>query len=1046
MACLNLTPGDFMVGNNWLSGPTDFTTANGTHLEIRTNGPNPGLFVSRNGDNENFPAGAGDQMHYIRFGASNNYILVMKVQSGGNRFVTLIDSASSNGLNSEQILFVNLPSNLPLPFVTVSQGSGDLFYIQSPTNGGQINNIQICRSDTGDTLCTAVPYTPNNLGGARITATHLEIFDGGTIKSTCNLPQGDCDVSPSTQNFPDAVLGAGVDPSLSSHIEQFTIENDGDNCLTINSITNVAPYTVVGASFPIELDAGESINIDVQFAPPAIGNYNNVELPIVPAPPQGDTFLRCSGEAREADLSISYSGTVNFGTLPVGTNDSRNLVITNNGEADVTINFPASPGGLDYSWGANNSTISPGGNVTIPITYSPSSEGNNCYNHSFTSNANGSPHNVSFCGTGCVANAEMNVITPPGAFIDFGEVQRQFRTIRIIRVQNPADGPLNFRASVTGPNADLFGIQPESGSITNPVSNQLFTVNPVSPCGALSTGSGEVVFAVTFYGNDVPGTYNATLVINNHNATNVAQPELTYDLQAEIIPLINVDAELVIDRSGSMGENSGDRRKIDTAVDAGKLFIELARPDVEDRVGVVRFNDTPEVVTGLSIDFITAANQSGKANTLNQATTLLPDGGTAVAGGVIVAIDDIDTHPRAVAPPALNTAVVVLTDGHDNTPYLNPADNVEYSLLGENGTTPLPIPPDKKIYAVGIGDNIDNGRLSELASGTGGNYLHVQNFSGLDYFKLEKHFTQIYMDLVDLSGAVDPTYLIDPGEKHTQVLDVLSGDTSFMVVVFDRDGIRIPFYAESPQGEVIDLFGAPPGFQIRPGISPTARFLEVKLPVGEPERYSGQWKIIVEHQGEACYYGYQTHSLTHLDKFSSTRKCKSYDDPIMYGIAIGVGSNFRMQPYVNPGIVKVGEAINLNALITEYTLPVTGCTVTVEAKAPDGAISHHTLFDDGNHNDEDANDGNYGKAFMQTHVSGMYEFTFRASGLNRDGEKVNREAVRTKFVEGNVPLIPERPVGTGKGDDCCDNLIKWLRLVFIGIILVVLLLIYQSFR
>ena len=1052
MACLNLSPGDFIGNNNWLSAPINFTTANGTNLELRTNGPNPGLFVSRNGSNQNFPAGVGDQLHYIRFGSANNYLLILKVQSGGNRFVTLIDSASSNGLNTEQIIFVNVLPATNNPFVAVSPGSGDLFYIQSPGNLNQITNVQICRSDTGGTLCSAVPYTPNNLGGARITATHLEIYDGGTIKSSCALPEGECDVSPTTRNFSDVVLGVGVDPSLSSHIEQFTIQNDGTNCLNITNIANVVPYSIVGATFPIELDAGESVNIDVQFAPGVIGNYNNVELPIAPVPSDGDTFLRCSGEAREANLSISYSGTLNFGIQPVGVSDVKNLVITNNGEADVTINLPASPGGLDYSWGANNSTISPGNNVSIPVTYTPSSEGQNCYNHSFTSNASGNPHNINFCGTGCVAKAEMNVIVPTGAFIDFGNVQRQFRTVRIARVQNSASGPVKFTASIVGANANLFGIQVEGGSIINPTSNQAFTVHPQTPCGALTTGNGEVVFSVTFYADDVPGTYDASLVINNHNATNVAAPELTYPLQAEIIPLKNIDVELVIDRSGSMNENSGDRRKIDTAVDAGKLFFELARPDVEDRIGVVRFNEVPEIIPGLSIDFITVGNQNTNANVLNQNTTLLPDGGTAVAGGIIVAIKDIDDNPRAVIPPELNKAIIVLTDGQDNTPYLNPDDNVEYSLLGENATTPLAVPADKKIYAVGIGDNnnIDSGRLSQLASDTGGAYLHVQDFAGLDYFKLEKHFTQIYMELVDLSGAIDPTYLIQNGQKHTQVLDVLTGDTSFMVVVFDRDGIRIPFYAESPSGEIIDLLDAPPGFQIRPGVSPTARFLEVKLPKGEPERYAGQWKIIVEHNGEACYYGHQTSagSITHLDEKSTTKKCRSHDKPIMYGIAIGVGSNFRMQPFVQPGIIKVGESINLNALMSEYTLPVLGCLVTVEVQRPDGSISHHTLLDDGNHQDENANDGNYGKSFVHTQISGMYEFTFRATGLNRDGETVTREAVRTKFVEGNVPLIPEEPKnpGTTKGDKCCDKLIKWIRLVFIAILLVAVLLIYKVFR
>ena len=53
--------------------------------------------------------------------------------------------------------------------------------------------------------------------------------------------------------------------------------------------------------------------------------------------------------------------------------------------------------------------------------------------------------------------------------------------------------------------------------------------------------------------------------------------------------------------------------------------------------------------------------------------------------------------------------------------------------------------------------------------------------------------------------------------------------------------------------------------------------------------------------------------------------------PLLYGIAIGVGSGFRILPFVTPGPVYVGDPILLTALISEAGLPIRGCTVTVEA-------------------------------------------------------------------------------------------------------------------
>ena len=64
----------------------------------------------------------------------------------------------------------------------------------------------------------------------------------------------------------------------------------------------------------------------------------------------------------------------------------------------------------------------------------------------------------------------------------------------------------------------------------------------------------------------------------------------------------------------------------------------------------------------------------------------------------------------------------------------------------------------------------------------------------------------------------------------------------------------------------------------------------------------------------------------------------------MYGIAIGVGSNFRMFPFVQPGIIKVGKSIRLNAIINEFGLPVIGCNVTVKAVTPGGTVYHYNLI------------------------------------------------------------------------------------------------------
>jgi hypothetical protein len=814
---------------------------------------------------------------------------------------------------------------------------------------------------------------------------------------------------------------------------------------------------------PVTLDPGQEIHIDIRFAPTAIGTFN-VDLPINPAPTAGDMVIHCRGKARAPVRTISFTGTINFGAVPVSSSVIRNLVITNTGEATVNLVIPASPAGSEFTWAAFGGGIAPGASTpAIQVTFTPPSENSFTRTLTFTSDTSSSPHNVIFSGDGCLARARINPIVPPGPTVSFGQIQRGFRTVRLIRVQNTGNGPLTFRARTAG--NPLFGIQRDGDSITSPLTQANFTVNPTSLCGPGTTGSGEVLFAVTFFADAAPGTQTGQLIIDNHNGQFGAPADFTFNLEAEVIAAINADVELVIDRSGSMTESSGPRRKIDTALDAAKLFVQLARPDVDDRVGTSRFNTVPEQVQ--IITAITSANQAGLVSSFTE-LNFPPSGGTAIAGGVLNAVNDMNTHPRAVLPPQLNKAIVVLTDANDNTPYTNPADGLQYTLLGENGTHPVGVPADVKLYGVGIGDAVDTGRLAQLCPTTGGLFLHVHDFNGLDFFKLEKHFTQIYMATVDLSQISDPTYIIQPNDTHEHGFDVLRGDVTIMVVIYDRDGVRLPFWLRSPNSEIIELTTVPPGFQIRPGITNTARFIEVRLPQGEPDRYAGQWHVVVRHDGKQCVapgipapagwtsgqtsagvsFGVAaTHVSNHLVFGFTSTDCKQNDtDPVMYGIALGAGSNFRLFPLIDPSVVAVGNPIQLNALVSEFSLPVKGCTVTVEAKAPNGTVTPLTLYDDATHGDGSADDGDYGGRFLYTQQEGMYEFLFRAQGISRDSEPVVREATLSKYVEGRDKLNPPGGSGTGTKDECCTMVARWIRILAILLILILIVLIWSLLR
>jgi len=190
--------------------------------------------------------------------------------------------------------------------------------------------------------------------------------------------------------------------------------------------------------------------------------------------------------------------------------------------------------------------------------------------------------------------------------------------------------------------------------------------------------------------------------------------------------------------------------------------------------------------------------------------------------------------------------------------------------------------------------------LDWLSGTTGGYYGNVGNdLAGPTYFNLEKHFTQIFMDMVEMPVVEDPVFTIQPGEEQKFEFDVLRGDVNALVVVYDRQGWRLPFHLASPAGELIDPSHVPVGYQLRSGFTSTARFVEFIAPAGQPDRYAGRWAVVVKHPGEFCV-GPPVKGKRAKWGFLPQR-CKKWPQPIDYGIAIGVGSNFRMQPYVTPG-------------------------------------------------------------------------------------------------------------------------------------------------
>ncbi len=1031
MVCipLNIINGLFITIEDWDSSPSK--SFDGKTLTLTTNSSANGISIQEGSKSIFHPQTAGHKLKYRVLG--RKYLVILDTGPGNpsTRSLSVVDFSKWIEV---MILGVTAANSIAPPIVNRSQGSptdplAGTVFLAWGSNGTQATGVGIYRSDNGNVLCSlGSPIIPTGEIKGEATATEVIIHYSTSNMSRqqkCLRPRGECEISPSFQTFSDVFIGGC---SFTPPTKQFTIKNVGEDCLTVNSITNSPPFSVISTTVPLpsSLSKNEIVQVDVKFDPVVPGNWASSVLMVNTTPANGDKQLVCKGKALPAEFKIQFnSTTIGFGKNPVGTSaPNKTLMITNNGSKPMSVSVP-SLNVSGFTCASFSGMLTCGQSNTISLNFIPPSEGSHSANLSVISDAPGSPHMITVLGEGCIAHGE--ILVDASTPIELGKVQQGFRTVHTFEVKNLGDGPLTFRGVSTGADAALFGLPDPEGSVTNAPINRIYTIFPASSCGPGDLGSGKAIVAVSFFANNTPKVASGALTLSNHNATNfpVSQTWI-FPLSAEIIPPVALDIGLVVDRSGSMNNTLGSRIKMEAAISASQLFVELLRADLDDRVAVTKFNHIPDVVVSMSsVSSTNPPTQNDILQTLQ--TDIMPaTGSTAIAGGALTGIKEIQ-KPRPTLPPKLTKALVVLSDGIENTGFEDPQGSGNwYSILGGQmlrpigpggvSTSPMSKPSDINVYTIGLGidSEIDTNQLIVLA-GDQKNFFHVnQDLKGVKYFELEKYYTQIFMEIVETSSVEDPMFWISPGDKHVIEFDVLWGDVNALVVIYDFEGYRLPFYCISPTGEIVDPVIIPSGYQLRSGATSKARFVEFKLPIKEPDRYAGRWKVVIEHPMRVCFGlpPRQGHELGFLPK-----ECKEYKDPILYGIAIGVGSNFRMMPYVTPVPVYVGDSILLTALVSEAGLPVTACQVTVTATSPSGLNWTMQLLDDGVHSDAEPDDGEYAGIFTHTYEAGTYHFTFKSTGFSRDGEPVTREAMRDKPVLSRV---------AGQ-DECCKQLIKTIQ-------------------
>jgi hypothetical protein len=204
--------------------------------------------------------------------------------------------------------------------------------------------------------------------------------------------------TPSTVSFGQVPAGASSTMSV-------VLTNDRTWKVTLSAVTTTGSgFSISGATFPVTLNAGQSVTLKVTFAP----QYAGLE--------GGSLFI--SGPAQA--IPLTGTGTspgqlsiapapLNFGNVPDGTTQTMPITLSASG-ASVTVNSASSSSSQFVLDGAYFPlTVAAGQSVTFNVAFSPASGGTVSGSLSFASNASNSQAVESLSGTGTVTPHSVNL-------------------------------------------------------------------------------------------------------------------------------------------------------------------------------------------------------------------------------------------------------------------------------------------------------------------------------------------------------------------------------------------------------------------------------------------------------------------------------------------------------------------------------------------------------------------------------------------------------------------------------------------------------------
>ena len=201
--------------------------------------------------------------------------------------------------------------------------------------------------------------------------------------------------APSSAAFGNVVVG-------NTNSQTITVSNGGNASLTISqaAVTGTG-FSTSGFSAPLTIAAGKSATFNAAFTPSSSGGVSG-SVTLVSNAPNSPLTIPLGGTGIATSLVLGANpANLSFGNVNDGTTSSLSVVLTNNGNTNVTISGVSATGaGFSPSGVSAGTTLAPNQTATLIVAFDPATPGVVTGALAVTSNASNSPAAISLSGTG----------------------------------------------------------------------------------------------------------------------------------------------------------------------------------------------------------------------------------------------------------------------------------------------------------------------------------------------------------------------------------------------------------------------------------------------------------------------------------------------------------------------------------------------------------------------------------------------------------------------------------------------------------------------